>query len=193
MNTNSRYIGSVFFGLVVLLGTATSSYSQTYPSKEACEASCQTFRRQGRECVCYLIRKSLPPSSDLLRKSEQSPNNPEGGHTLLKHKSKDNNALIRRAKQEKVDSSAYYDQKSANYAVTDALLQNQRKLIQWLSNPASPNRLTLRATHQYGLGRGVRAGRTTVIDNLTQSTTTLVKADNEFGFIVLTSYPLVKP
>jgi hypothetical protein len=191
----SPFIASTFLGLMVLLGTSTIAKAELFPSMPACEAWCQNVRSRGNQCTCTLIRRSvLSPNPDLLDQSERGPNNPQGGHTIDRHVSLRNQDLIRRAIKEKVDTSTFYDKSTAITALRDGILQNQNKIINWLSNPTSSNRLPLRATHQYGVGKGVKAGKNTVIMDLRESQIILVKDSSiSYGFRVQTAYPLVNP
>jgi hypothetical protein len=193
--SRSRFIASTFLGLVVLLGTSTIAKPEEFPSREACEAWCQNIRSRGQQCTCTLIRRSLrSPSPDLLDQSEKGPNNLEGGHTIDKHISLRNQDLIRRAIKEKVDTSTFYNKSTAIRVVGDGILQNQNKIIHWLQSPTSGNRLPLRAIHQYSVGKGVKAGKDTVITDLRKSEIVLVKDSSmPYGFRVQTAYPLVNP
>jgi Bacterial CdiA-CT RNAse A domain len=159
-----RFIASIFLGLMGLFGTSTIANAELFPSMGACEAWCQNARSRGYQCTCTLMRRSLrSPSPSLLPQSEQGPNNLRGGHTIDKHISLRDNDLIRRAIKEKVDTSTFYDLSSANRALGDGILQNQNKILKWLIDPNSGNKLTLRAIHQYGVGKGIKRGKTTVI------------------------------
>lgn len=198
--SRSRFIVSTFLGLLLLLGTSNIAKSDVFPTKEACEASCQNRRNNGYWCVCRLIKESSktkslsPTTSDLVNSSEKL-----GGHTLERHVSKSNEYLIRRANQgdRKNDkgkpASTFYDRATADKAILENMQQNGKEIIKWMIGSDSKPKY-FKATHQYPIGRGVKKGRKRVTDNIRESTILLVKdSRTPYGFRVDTAYPELDP
>ncbi|URZ05799.1 RNase A-like domain-containing protein [Clostridium felsineum] len=114
-----------------------------------------------------------------------------GGHTLERHVSKSNEYLIRRAIQEDVEAATCYTDKStATKAVQENLRKNSYNISKWL-NEESSGRKIFDVTNEHIIGKGVLADKKHVIYNLNKSRVVLIRdASSEFGFRILTSFPL---
>ena len=116
----------------------------------------------------------------------------DAGHTVEKHVAQTNQDLIKRAFQEGVDASSFTNQRTAIDAVKEALRKNTDDIAAWLANPESGKK-AFTTLHNNPIGKGVQAGKNTVVEGITQSTIVLVKdATQEFGFKVLTAFPKVQ-
>ena len=115
----------------------------------------------------------------------------EGGHTLDRHVGKSIEYLTERAKKLKgKGATTYLDKTVATKAVKDVLLQNKSKIIEWLSN-SNDQRLVLKTEHSFCVGSGVKKGSDVLTEGLNTTNTIIEKCNNEFGFRIITSYPML--
>ena len=123
-----------------------------------------------------------------------------GGHTIEKHVGKMNQDLIKRAnKQKDIDAaSTFLDKHTTTNAIQENLRNNADKIAEWIKNCTiedikNNNKKGFEFTHKYSVGKCTLGEKKTTIYNLTKSQV-ILKPDlsSEFGFIVLTSYPINK-
>ncbi|WP_339159975.1 RNase A-like domain-containing protein [Paenibacillus sp. FSL W8-0186] len=136
------------------------------------------------------IRNSV--SNDLLDDMES-----KGGHLLDKHVSKTNEDLLKRAAQEGVPSTTFYNKSTALKATQENIRKNAEQISNWLNNPNSRGYLITKVKHEYSVGRGVdvknggNSASKQVTDNLTTSQLYLVKDPSmPAGYRIITGYPV---
>ncbi|EIT86286.1 hypothetical protein A374_06791 [Fictibacillus macauensis ZFHKF-1] len=116
---------------------------------------------------------------------------PKNGHTIQKHVGKSDDELKNRIKSEHVSAaSTYYTKDVANKAVVDSLKQNDRKIKQWLEQ-SGPNRLVIKATHSFAVGKTVVRKNLQIYENVERTLTVLQRdAKSKLHYKIVTSYPI---
>ncbi|WP_457679563.1 RNase A-like domain-containing protein [Thermovibrio sp.] len=115
-----------------------------------------------------------------------------GGHTIKRHVGKKYQWLVHRLKEEPRlrAASSFYNLQSAERAVERAIYFNRDKILRWLKNPHSPNKLVITYTFNHPIGIKVeRAGKNAFTESTSRTVRVILKKDKRFGFIVLTAYP----
>ncbi len=123
----------------------------------------------------------LGPSHDL------STDEQAGGHTLREHVGRTNDQLRERLAHENISAaSTYTDRTFAEFAVGNALLQEQTRIEQWLARSSHPN-LVLDYRADQPVGRTLHRGDSTARSCSDAKVVLRWISSNEY--YVLTSYP----
>lgn len=120
----------------------------------------------------------------------------KGGHLLDKHVSKTNEDLLKRAVQEGVPSTSFYNKSIALKATQENIRKNAELISDWLNTPDSKGYLITKVQHEYSIGKGVdvknggNSASKQVTNNLTASQLYLVKDPKmPAGYRIITGYP----
>jgi len=115
-----------------------------------------------------------------------------GGHTIRRHVGKDYSWLVNRLREEPRlrAASSFYDLATAERCVRRAIYFNRDKILSWLKNPHSPDKLVLTYSCSEPVGIKVeRVTRNKFRKITSHRVRVILKKDNSYGFIVLTAYP----
>ncbi|GGG03003.1 hypothetical protein GCM10010913_25950 [Paenibacillus aceti] len=131
-------------------------------------------------------------SNDILDAMES-----KGGHLLDKHVSKTNEDLLKRAAQEGVPSTTFYNKSTALKATQENIRKNAEQISDWLNDENSKGYLITKVQHEYSIGKGVdvknggNSASKQVVDNLITSQLYLVKDTSmPAGYRIITGYPV---
>lgn len=118
-----------------------------------------------------------------------------GGHTLKKHVGKTYDDLFLRAMRDTGDTiSTFANKRTAIKAIKENLKHNADEIASWLiTNPPHNSKKAFDFLHSYPIGEGIIKGKKNALHSLNESIIVLTPCStNEFGFEIVTSYPIPK-
>ena len=111
-----------------------------------------------------------------------------GGHTLRKHVGRSDDELRQRLAQESISaSSTYTDRAAAEFAVGNALQENQGRIEKWLARSDGNSNLVLDYRSDQPVGRTLHRGDSA--SRPCNSAKVVLRWESSSEFYVLTSYP----
>jgi hypothetical protein len=137
-----------------------------------------------------IVQKIRNVGDDILDVMEKA-----GGHTLKRHVNKKHSDLIARAMEDTYDTiTTFSNKRTAINAVKENLKHNAEKITSWLAtNPPHNSKKSFDFLHTYQIGQGVIKGKKNALHPLTESRIVLIPCStNEFGFEIITSFPIPK-
>jgi len=137
-----------------------------------------------------IVQKIRNVGDDILDVMEKA-----GGHTLKEHVSKTHSKLISRISTIKTKTVTSFTNKHvAINAVKENLKYNAEKIASWLvTNPPHNAKKSFDFLHPYHIGNGIIKGKRNGLQSLNESRIVLTPClTNEFGFEIITSFPIIK-
>ena len=137
-----------------------------------------------------IVQKIRNVGDDILDVMEKA-----GGHTLKEHVSKTHSELALRVSKIKIGTiTTFTNKRTAINAVKENLKHNAEEIVSWLmTNPPYNTKKSFDSLHSYHIGEGIIKGKKNGLHHLNQSRIVLTPCStNEFGFEIITSFPINK-
>ena len=152
--------------------------------KNLIEEAGEILSKNVQKIIADNIRKVGP---DILDKMEKA-----GGHLIERHVGKTNQELIKRGMTESIEAaSTFYNKKIAIKVVQESLRKNADEIAEWLLKGEDIPRKNIFCNHKFVIGKGLKAGKKNITDNLNKSVLYLFKdKTQELGFRIISGNPI---